>query len=86
MKGLIARLLVHKPQTREKQSNNPARSILYKSTAGRYRPVSYPEGPITARCRFGEGVASSKHFLYIYKGPLSAPQGSCRFGEGEASQ
>ena len=27
-------------------------SILYKSTAGRYRPVSYPDGPITARCRF----------------------------------
>ena len=26
--------------------------ILYKSTAGRYRPVSYPGGPITARCRF----------------------------------
>ena len=27
-------------------------SILYKSTAVRYRPVSYPDGPITARCRF----------------------------------
>ena len=27
---------------------NPA-SILYKSIAGRYRPVSYPDGPITAR-------------------------------------
>ena len=27
-------------------------SILHKSTAGRYRPVSYPDGPITARCRF----------------------------------
>ena len=26
-------------------------SILYKSTAGRYRPVSYPDGPITARYR-----------------------------------
>ena len=26
--------------------------ILYKSTAGRYRPVSYPDGPITARYRF----------------------------------
>ena len=32
-------------------SHNPA-SILYKSTAGRYRPVSYPDGPITARYRF----------------------------------
>ena len=29
---------------------NPA-SILYESTAGRYRPVSYPDEPITARYR-----------------------------------
>ena len=27
-------------------------SIIYKSTAGRYRPVNYPDGPITARYRF----------------------------------
>ena len=27
-------------------------SIFYKSIAGRYRPVSYPDGPITARYRF----------------------------------
>ena len=32
--------------------NSLPASILYKSTAGRYRPVSYPDGPITARCRF----------------------------------
>ena len=31
--------------------NIPA-SILYKSIAGRYRPVSYPDGPRTARYRF----------------------------------
>ena len=31
--------------------DNPA-SILDKSIAGRYRPVSYPDGPITARYRF----------------------------------
>ena len=31
--------------------NHPV-SILYKSIASRYRPVSYPDGPITARCRF----------------------------------
>ena len=30
----------------------PPASILYKSIAGRYRPVSYPDGPITARYRF----------------------------------
>ena len=32
-------------------SNSPA-SILYKSIALRYRPVSYPDRPITARYRF----------------------------------
>ena len=32
-------------------SMHPA-SILYKSIAGRYRPVSYPDGPITVRYRF----------------------------------
>ena len=32
-------------------NNCPAR-ILYKSLAGRYQPVSYPDGPITARYRF----------------------------------
>ena len=31
--------------------SSPA-SILYKSIAGRFRPVSYPDGPITARYRF----------------------------------
>ena len=35
----------------EKTSRNPA-SIFYKSTADRYRPVSYPDGPITDRYRF----------------------------------
>ena len=31
-------------------------SILYKYIAGRYRPVSYPDGPITTRYRFVECV------------------------------
>ena len=35
--------------------NGPA-SILYKSIAGRYRPVSYPDGPITAGYRFFKNV------------------------------
>ena len=30
---------------------NPA-SILRKSISGRHRPVSYPDGPMTARYRF----------------------------------
>ena len=34
-------------------------SILYKSIAGRYRPVSYPDGPITARYRFIKNLAGS---------------------------
>ena len=38
-------------QITENFTTNPA-SILYKSIAGRYRPVSYPDGPITARYRF----------------------------------
>ena len=33
-------------------SNYSPANILYKSIAGRYRPVSYPDGPITARYRF----------------------------------
>ena len=31
--------------------SNPA-SILRKSTSSRHRPVSYPDGPMTARYRF----------------------------------
>ena len=31
-------------------------SIFYRSIAGRYRPVSYPDGPITARYRFIKNV------------------------------
>ena len=34
------------------QKHNFPVNILYKSIAGRYRPVSYPDGPITARYRF----------------------------------
>ena len=33
------------------RSNVPA-SILRQSTSGRHRPVSYPDGPMTARYRF----------------------------------
>ena len=33
-------------------STNIPVSILYKSIAGRYRPVRVADGPITARCRF----------------------------------
>ena len=39
---------------------NPA-STLYKSTAGRYRPVSYPDGPITARYRFIKNAHWERH-------------------------
>ena len=36
---------------KQRELSVPA-SILYKSIAGRYRPVSYPDGPITTRYRF----------------------------------
>ena len=55
----IRRLLphdTHKKKKKKKKKNVtlvkiPA-SILYKSIARRYRPVSYPDGPVTARYRF----------------------------------
>ena len=49
--------------------NNPV-SILYKSIAGRYRPVSYPDGPITARYRFiknagwEETISKTQRFVH----------------------
>ena len=38
-------------------------SILYKSIAGRYRPVSYPDGPITARYRFIKNASWAPIFI-----------------------
>ena len=40
------------PAGRASTSLQHPASILYKPIAGRYRPVSYPDGPITARYRF----------------------------------
>ena len=42
---------------------NPV-SILYKSIAGRYRPVSYPDGPITAHYRFIKNAYWESQILY----------------------
>ena len=51
-------------------------SILYKSIAGRYRPVRVADGPITARYRFiknaccGDAFFNQKvliFFLFLYK-------------------
>ena len=47
---------------------NPA-SILYKSIAGRYRPVSYPDGPITARYRFIKNADWESGDLSTHKMP-----------------
>ena len=41
-------------------------SILSKSTAGRYRPVSYPDGPIMVRCR----LKKNKRMLTGYQTTL----------------
>ena len=35
-----------------RRNNTHPASILRKSTSGRHRPVSYPDGPMTARYRF----------------------------------
>ena len=44
-------------------------SILYKFLAGRYRPVSYPDGPITARYRFKKNAYWVDFFsANFYKG------------------
>ena len=40
-------------------------SILYKSIAGRYRPVSYPDGPITARYRFVKNAYWGNSFILL---------------------
>ena len=40
-------------------------SILYKSIAGRYRPVRVADGPITARYRFIKNASNGP--LKIYK-------------------
>ena len=44
--------------------NHPA-SILYKSIADRYRPVSYPDGPITARYTFIKNAYWAMAVIYI---------------------
>ena len=38
-----------------REERSPA-SILRKSTSGRHRPVSYPNGPMTARYRFTQNA------------------------------
>ena len=54
---LGCQLLCSSCQMRKSQTDNILRfyflaSILYKSIVGRYRPVRYPDGPITVRYRF----------------------------------
>ena len=50
-------------------SNECPASILYKSIGGRYRPVSYSDGPITARYRFIKNAYWVRiafcHMMYI---------------------
>ena len=49
-------------------TRDPA-SILYKSTAGHYRPVRVADGPITTHCRFIKnaywGPAEPKYALPV---------------------
>ena len=47
------------------EGSTPA-SILHKSTARRYRPISYPDGPIMACYRFMKNAYWDK-FIMFYK-------------------
>ena len=55
-------------------------SILFKSITGRYQPVSYPDGPITARSRFIKkaywdlGWCIFLCFFFMYNPALCSPQ------------
>ena len=57
-------------------------SILYKSIAGRYRPVRVADGPITARYRFiknanlYKSIAGRYRHVRVADGPIMA---RCRF-------
>ena len=51
LKRCVMQLLMN-PVDQEKRTTVIPASILYKSIAGLCRPVSYPDGPITARYRF----------------------------------
>ena len=51
MKGYTKKKKKKKKKEKKKNECIPA-SILRKSTSGRHRPVSYPDGPMTARYRF----------------------------------
>ena len=64
------------------RTTNPA-SILYKSTADRYRPVSYPDGPITARCRFKKNAYwEDSDKIGVYLKLLLTPLKTVSWGEG----
>ena len=51
-------------------------SILYKSIAGRYRPVRVGDGPITARCRFMKNAhwASTLSIPLFYRRSKDIPK------------
>ena len=48
-------------------------SILYKSKAGHYRPVSYPDGSITVRCRFIKNAYWIEPLSTLWNRPLLQP-------------
>ena len=56
------------------RADHPA-SILYKSIAGRYRPVRVADGPITARYRFiknAKSIAGRYRPVRVADGPITA--------------
>ena len=61
-------------RTRTRMTTKIPVSILYNSIAGRYRPVSYPDGPITARYRFIKNASRDISSLQILKNLVSWSQ------------
>ena len=57
--------MLHMPTIVRKRNTLTPASILYKSIALRYRPVSYPDGPITDRYSFIKNASWDVVMCYI---------------------
>ena len=59
-------IIIHKECKKEKKEPLPTPAgILYKSIVGRYRPVSYPDRPITARYRFIKNASWDPTYFFL---------------------
>ena len=63
--NLIELICIHIIERVYVQKSHTPASILHKSIAGRYRPVSYHDGPIKARYRFMKNAYWVTDYLYL---------------------